>query len=115
MHACVTKGSAWTIFYTLREAQIVVESWRRHYNAVRPRMPPLGYRPPAPEVFVHIRVAGYAPTGSAGHAGVTASSKLTFRLDHPMQAGHNSTLNSSPACTPCISIVPFKITGLGKG
>ena len=35
-----------------------------------------------------IRVAGYAPTGSAGHAGVTASSKLTFRLDHPMQAGH---------------------------
>ena len=24
------------IFYTLREAQIVIESWRRHYNAVRP-------------------------------------------------------------------------------
>src|SRR5712691_12976371 len=23
------------IFYTLREAQIVIESWRRHYNAVR--------------------------------------------------------------------------------
>src|SRR5215204_3462237 len=22
------------IFYTLREAQIVIESWRRHYNAV---------------------------------------------------------------------------------
>jgi transposase InsO family protein len=39
------------IFYTLREAQIVVESWRRHYNAVRPPAS-LGYRPPAPEVFV---------------------------------------------------------------
>ena len=26
------------IFYPLREAQIVIESWRRHYNAVR-RMP----------------------------------------------------------------------------
>ena len=24
------------IFYSLREAQIVIESWRRHYNAVRP-------------------------------------------------------------------------------
>ena len=39
------------IFYTLKEAQIVIESWRRHYNAVRPHAS-LGYRPPAPEVFV---------------------------------------------------------------
>jgi hypothetical protein len=27
------------IFYTLKEAQIVIESWRRHYNAVRPHAP----------------------------------------------------------------------------
>jgi putative transposase len=39
------------IFYTLKEAQIVIESWRRNYNAVRPHAS-LGYRPPAPEVFV---------------------------------------------------------------
>jgi transposase InsO family protein len=39
------------IFYTLREAQIIIESWRRHYNAVRPHAS-LGYKPPAPEVFV---------------------------------------------------------------
>ncbi len=39
------------IFYTLKEAQIVIESWRRHYNSVRPHAS-LGYRPPAPEVFV---------------------------------------------------------------
>src|SRR6202140_4015552 len=39
------------IFYTLREAQIVIESWRRHYNRVRPHAS-LGYRAPAPEVFV---------------------------------------------------------------
>ncbi len=39
------------IFYSLREAQIVIESWRRHYNAVRPHAS-LGYKPPAPEVFV---------------------------------------------------------------
>ena len=39
------------IFYSLREAQIIIESWRRHYNAVRPHGS-LGYKPPAPEVFV---------------------------------------------------------------
>ena len=39
------------IFYTLREARIVIESWRRHYNAIRPHES-LGYKPPAPEVFV---------------------------------------------------------------
>jgi len=39
------------IFYTLREAQVVIESWRRHYNTVRPHGS-LGYKPPAPEVFV---------------------------------------------------------------
>lgn len=39
------------IFYSLCEAQIVIENWRRHYNAVRPHQS-LGYKPPAPEVFV---------------------------------------------------------------
>ena len=39
------------IFYSLREAQIVIESWRRPYNTVRPHAS-LGYRAPAPEVFV---------------------------------------------------------------
>ena len=24
------------IFYSLREARIVIESWRRHYNTIRP-------------------------------------------------------------------------------
>ena len=39
------------IFYTLREAQVVIESWRRHYNKVRPHAS-LGYQSPAPEVVV---------------------------------------------------------------
>jgi putative transposase len=39
------------IFHTLRGAQIVIESWRRHYNTIRPHAS-LGYKPPAPEVFV---------------------------------------------------------------
>jgi transposase InsO family protein len=39
------------LFYSLREAQIIIESWRIHYNTRRPHAS-LGYRPPAPEVFV---------------------------------------------------------------
>ena len=39
------------IFYSLREAQIVIEDWRRHYNTERPHSA-LGYRPPAPETIV---------------------------------------------------------------
>jgi len=39
------------IFYTLREAEILIEAWRRHYNTLRPHSS-LGYRAPAPEVIV---------------------------------------------------------------
>jgi transposase InsO family protein len=39
------------IFYTLREAQVLIEAWRRHYNTVRPHSA-LGYRPPAPEAVL---------------------------------------------------------------
>ncbi|WP_122072972.1 IS3 family transposase [Pseudophaeobacter sp. EL27] len=39
------------IFYSLREAQIIIESWRKHYNTKRPHSA-LGYRPPAPETIV---------------------------------------------------------------
>ena len=36
------------IFYTMQEATVLIEMWRRHYNQVRPHSS-LGYRPPAPE------------------------------------------------------------------
>jgi len=35
------------IFYSLQEAQILIEMWRRHYNTIRPHSA-LGYRPPVP-------------------------------------------------------------------
>jgi transposase InsO family protein len=38
------------LFYTLREAQVVIERWRRTYNQVRPHSA-WGYRPPAPETM----------------------------------------------------------------
>src|ERR1700704_1407264 len=38
------------IFYSLKEAQIVIEQWRKHYNTIRPHSS-LGYRSPAPQAF----------------------------------------------------------------
>jgi putative transposase len=54
-------------FSTLREAQILIEQWRRHYNEERPHSS-LGYRPPAPEVLRAGRISkpsGSAPGGAA--------------------------------------------------
>ncbi len=39
------------IFYTLNEARVVIEEWRRHYNTVRPHSA-LGWKPPAPETII---------------------------------------------------------------
>jgi len=41
------------IFYTLREAQVLIEHWRVHYNTVRPHSS-LNYCPPAPETLMPI-------------------------------------------------------------
>ena len=54
------------IFYTLREAKVLIEGWRREYNKVRPHSA-LGYRPPAPEAILPL------PPGSAPlHPAATA-------------------------------------------
>ncbi len=39
------------IFYALKEAKVLIEQWRRHYNTVRLRSA-LGYRPPAPQAII---------------------------------------------------------------
>lgn len=36
------------IFYTLKEAQVIIEQWRKHYNTIRPNSS-LNWKPPAPE------------------------------------------------------------------
>jgi transposase InsO family protein len=50
------------IFYTLLEAQVLVEGWRRDYNGHRPHSA-LGYRPPAPQALepMAITPVGYGP------------------------------------------------------
>jgi len=48
------------IFYTLKEAKMLIERWRHHYNTVRPHSS-LGYRPPAPEtILLTVDVPAYA-------------------------------------------------------
>jgi transposase InsO family protein len=39
------------IFYTLKEAKILIEQWRMEYNTFRPHSS-LNYHPPAPEVYL---------------------------------------------------------------
>jgi transposase InsO family protein len=51
-------------FSTLHEAKVLIEQWRRHYNAIRPHSS-LGYRPPAPETILppasHLPYAALRP------------------------------------------------------
>ena len=58
------------IFYTLKEAEVLIERWRQHYNTVRPHSS-LGYRPPAPETILP------SPTVPA------------YAMRRPAQQGHN--------------------------
>src|SRR5262249_39635781 len=70
-------------FYTLRQAQIVIESWRRHYNTIRPHAS-IGYKPPAPEVFVPRirRVAGCATPGESSRTcPMKTRTHFAFRID----------------------------------
>ena len=41
------------VFYSLREAQFLIEGWRKRYNRDRPHSA-LGYRAPAPEACLPI-------------------------------------------------------------
>jgi transposase InsO family protein len=55
------------VFNTLREAQVLIEQWRRHYNERRPHSA-LGYRPPAPEALQHGPIPASRSSGPEGAA-----------------------------------------------
>ena len=59
------------VFYTLKATQVLIESWWRHYNAIRPHGS-LGYRPPAPETIV-------MPSWPPGSAALRRSPSLAER------------------------------------
>ena len=54
------------ILYTLQEAQVLIERWRKEYNTIRPHSS-LGYRPPAPEA-----IRPFSPGSAALHPPKTA-------------------------------------------
>ena len=49
------------IFYSLKEAQVLIEIWRKQYNTVRPHSA-LGYRPPVPAA-IYVQLAQIQPVG----------------------------------------------------
>lgn len=51
------------LFYSLKEAQVIIEDWREHYNHIRPHSS-LGYKPPAPKAIVF-----YHPHSAMLHGG----------------------------------------------
>jgi transposase InsO family protein len=62
------------IFYSLREAEIVIESWRRHYNTVRPHGA-LGYKPPAPDVLLPSPARPATPSRTASPAALALAAR----------------------------------------
>ena len=50
------------IFYSMTEAKVLIEQWRRHYNTIRPHSS-LGYRPPAPQTIAPHRGDPPSATG----------------------------------------------------
>lgn len=51
------------IFYSLTEAQVIIEQWKWHYNQIRPHSA-LGYKPPTPATII-------PHSSQLQHAGVT--------------------------------------------
>lgn len=68
------------LFFTLREAEVLVERWRQQYNRVRPHSA-LGYRPPAPETPV--------PLPPQDCRTPLPRREVTLQLDQGIRAGHN--------------------------
>ena len=42
------------IFYSLKEANVLLEQWRIYYNTIRPHSS-LGYKPPAPKTTIEVQ------------------------------------------------------------
>ena len=63
------------IFYSLAEARIMIELWRRHYNTIRPHSA-LGYRPPAPCVVQWPAAPDSSPVARSATAPLATSASL---------------------------------------
>jgi putative transposase len=90
------------IFYSLKEAQVVIENWRIEYNTRRPHSA-LGYRPPAPAAWEIGREKGYgkdAPRKTESRFSSTLGNPANdagFPLSHSLGAGGSSS-SADRAC-----------------
>jgi putative transposase len=64
------------IFYTLWEAQVLIERWRKEYNSFRPHSS-LNYRPPAPEAILSTWILHTTPGDSFSIPAGQATRTLT--------------------------------------
>ncbi len=60
----------------LREAQVIIERWRKEYNTFRPHSS-LGYRPPAPEAFLKTFIGPNMPEMISSPKGTSTLRSLT--------------------------------------
>jgi len=83
------------IFYTLAEARVVVKSWKRFFYTLRPHGS-LGYRTPAPEVFIP----------------QSARSAALPRPASPPALAHNPIMNQHSNWITCWGSIIFSSTFL---
>jgi putative transposase len=77
------------IFYTLKEAEVLIERWRKEYNTFRPHSS-LGYRSPAPEAFLKTFIVPNGPEMISSPKGTGAQQSLTQKVAHQLGAAHRS-------------------------
>lgn len=76
-------------FYALREAQIIIERRRRHYNPSGPmRLSATNHQHRRPSRL-------HPPRGRLRHADAIAGSKLTLHVAHSMKAGQSRSTTHS--------------------
>ena len=86
------------IFYSLREAEVLIERWRQHDNTVRPHNA-LDYRPPAPQAVLP-RPA--EPAYAALRHAQPGAPKHGPTLSSPMDPGSGSGHPAEGGQEPCL-------------
>jgi hypothetical protein len=81
MKVCSKIPNHLEIFYTLKEAQVLIEEWRLEYNTFRPHSS-LKYRTPAPEAWLHSDWQFRCAPLPAGYAGRYSLSMRNFQFLH---------------------------------
>jgi len=97
------------IFYSLKEAKVVIQQWRKHYNTVRPHSA-LRYRPPAPEVILTlpaVLTGTPSPALTAFLPDAADADKLVERLNRLLLHG---TMSDAARKTVVTAVNKLKLT-----